>query len=66
MIWAIKDLGYAVGYTLDAVGPIVVASLLSIFLFREITAKAQLILYGCAFTCQLVGVILISACGQQG
>jgi len=66
MIWAIKDLGYAVGYTLDAVGPIVVASLLSIFLFREITAKTQLILYGCAFTCQIVGVIMISAFGQQG
>lgn len=35
-------LGFAVGYTLDAVGPIIVASLLSICWFREITGRRQL------------------------
>mmetsp|Transcript_50375 Transcript_50375/g.155751 ORF Transcript_50375/g.155751 Transcript_50375/m.155751 type:complete len:427 (+) Transcript_50375:64-1344(+) len=65
MIGGIRDLGYSVGYTLDAVGPIVVASMLSVFVFREITERRQLVRYWFAFTLQLAGVILIAANGKQ-
>ncbi|CAJ1405172.1 unnamed protein product [Effrenium voratum] len=45
MMQGIKYLGYSVGYTLDAVGPILVSSLLSVFVFREITGKKSLLIY---------------------
>lgn len=61
MISGISSLGFSIGYTLDAVGPIVIASLLSIFVFKEITDRHQLILYGIAFTLQVVGVICMSS-----
>lgn len=61
MITGISSLGFSIGYTLDAVGPIVIASLLSIFVFKEITERHQLILYGIAFTLQVVGVICMSS-----
>lgn len=61
MITGISSLGFSIGYTLDAVGPIVIASLLSIFVFKEITDRHQLILYGIAFTLQVVGVICMSS-----
>ena len=64
MISDIHDLGYSVGYTLDAAGPIMVSSLLSLFVFREITGKGQITLYFSAFSLQLVGVILISVYGK--
>eukprot|EP00439_Symbiodinium_sp_Y106_P023303 s127_g2.t2 len=65
MITGIADLGFSVGYTLDAVGPIAIASLLSIFVFQEITDKWQLMLYGVAFALQLLGVVLMSAAGSK-
>ncbi|CAK0877736.1 unnamed protein product, partial [Prorocentrum cordatum] len=64
MIGGIHELGYSIGYTLDAVGPIVVSSLISVFVFREITGEKQLKLFACAFLCQLVGVVLIAAFGH--
>eukprot|EP00427_Karlodinium_veneficum_P035116 CAMPEP_0169285746 /NCGR_PEP_ID=MMETSP1016-20121227/58882_1 /TAXON_ID=342587 /ORGANISM="Karlodinium micrum, Strain CCMP2283" /LENGTH=444 /DNA_ID=CAMNT_0009375313 /DNA_START=30 /DNA_END=1360 /DNA_ORIENTATION=- len=45
MIAGIHELGYSVGYTLDAVGPILVSSLLSIFVFKEIKGRKQLMMY---------------------
>jgi len=65
MILAIKSLGYSVAYTLDAVGPIVVASLLSIIFFKEIQGRRQISLYMLAFFCQLIGVGLICAFGKE-
>jgi glucose uptake protein GlcU len=65
MIAGIKNLGFGIGYTLDAVGPICVASLLAIFVFKEITGRRQLSIYWCAFACQLVGVILMTFFGKQ-
>merc|ERR1719384_2399138 len=64
MIGGIKQLGYGVGYTLDAVGPIVVASLLSIFVFKEISGARALVLYWGSFMCQLVGVVLMTVYGS--
>jgi len=64
MMKGIKYLGYSVGYTLDAVGPILVSSLLSVFVFREISGKKQLVIYFGAFSLQLVGVVLIAVFGQ--
>jgi len=61
----INSLGYAIGYTLDAVGPILVASILSIFVYKEIRGRRQLILYSVAETLQLVGVLLIVLYGDQ-
>lgn len=65
MIGGIKQLGYGLGYTLDAVGPIVVASFLSIFVFKEISGKKALTLYLGSFICQLIGVILITRYGSS-
>eukprot|EP00931_Biecheleriopsis_adriatica_P027709 TRINITY_DN16617_c0_g1_i3.p1 TRINITY_DN16617_c0_g1~~TRINITY_DN16617_c0_g1_i3.p1 ORF type:complete len:469 (+),score=68.18 TRINITY_DN16617_c0_g1_i3:55-1461(+) len=65
MVSGISVLGFSVGYTLDAVGPIVVASFLSVFMFKEITDRKQLMLYGLAFGLQLVGVVIMSAFGKQ-
>ncbi|CAE8673322.1 unnamed protein product [Polarella glacialis] len=66
MISAVSVLGFSVGYTLDAVGPIVVASLLSIFYFKEITDKRHLIMYAIAFALQLIGVVLMAVFGDRG
>eukprot|EP00928_Gymnodinium_smaydae_P045812 TRINITY_DN30494_c0_g1_i1.p1 TRINITY_DN30494_c0_g1~~TRINITY_DN30494_c0_g1_i1.p1 ORF type:complete len:521 (-),score=124.41 TRINITY_DN30494_c0_g1_i1:408-1970(-) len=65
MIYGIRDLGFSVGYVLDAVGPIIVASLLSIVVFREITDPKRLALYAGAFTLQLGGVILMTFFGRH-
>ncbi|CAJ1350174.1 unnamed protein product, partial [Effrenium voratum] len=65
MIKGIHQLGFAVGYTLDAVGPIIVASLLSICWFREITGRRQLMIYWTAEGLQLIGVVLITAFSKQ-
>ncbi|CAK9033173.1 unnamed protein product, partial [Durusdinium trenchii] len=56
----ISILGFSIGYTLDAVGPIVVASMLSIFVFKEMTQGKQLMLYWGSFTLQLAGVLLMT------
>lgn len=64
MMKGIANLGYSVGYTLDAVGPILVSSLLSVFVFKEITNRKPLMIYFGAFTLQLVGVLLIGTYGE--
>lgn len=65
MIVGIRELGYSIGYTLDAVGPIGVSSLLSIFWFKEITTRRQLVVYLGAELLQVAGVLLITAYGKQ-
>lgn len=65
MIASIDRLGYSIGYTLDAVGPIVVSSLLSLFYFREIRGVKQVSLYAVSFVLQLFGVVLISIFGSS-
>jgi len=64
MIAGIRDLGYSVGYTLDAAGPIMVSSLLSLLVFHEITGRTQILLYFAGFSLQLAGVSLIAAYGR--
>lgn len=65
MIKGIHELGFAVGYTLDAVGPIIIASIVSTCWFKEITGKRQLLIYWSAEALQLLGVILITAFSKQ-
>mmetsp|Transcript_38829 Transcript_38829/g.102608 ORF Transcript_38829/g.102608 Transcript_38829/m.102608 type:complete len:106 (-) Transcript_38829:64-381(-) len=64
MVAGIGELGYAVGYVLDAVGPVVVSSLLSMLVFREISGTSQILTYCAGFTLQLCGVILIAIYGK--
>mmetsp|Transcript_87737 Transcript_87737/g.183405 ORF Transcript_87737/g.183405 Transcript_87737/m.183405 type:complete len:413 (-) Transcript_87737:52-1290(-) len=63
MITGIGQLGYSVGYTLDAVGPIIVSSLLSVFVFREISGSKQLFLYALSLSLQVMGTTLIAVFG---
>eukprot|EP00928_Gymnodinium_smaydae_P027105 TRINITY_DN21073_c0_g1_i1.p1 TRINITY_DN21073_c0_g1~~TRINITY_DN21073_c0_g1_i1.p1 ORF type:complete len:477 (+),score=62.63 TRINITY_DN21073_c0_g1_i1:203-1432(+) len=64
MVCGIHEIGYSVGYTLDAVGPIVISSLISLFYYREIAGRRQLVLYSCGFCLQMVGVVLIAMFGR--
>ncbi|CAK9073061.1 Transmembrane protein 144 homolog B (Transmembrane protein 144 homolog 2) [Durusdinium trenchii] len=65
MIQGIHELGFAVGYTLDAVGPIIIASIMSMCWFKEISGRRQLMIYWSAEALQLLGVILITAFSKQ-
>merc|ERR1712032_1346235 len=65
MIEGIEQLGFAVGYTIDAVGPIIVASIISICWFNEITERRQLAIYWAAEGLQLLGVVLIAAFSER-
>ncbi|CAE7521151.1 tmem144A [Symbiodinium pilosum] len=65
MIVGISALGFSIGYTLDAVGPIVVASMLSIFVFKEISGPRQLLLYWLSFGLQFIGVVLMTVYGKH-
>lgn len=65
MIKGIHELGFAVGYTLDAVGPIIIASIVSICWLKEITGRRQLMIYWTAEALQLLGVILITVFSKQ-
>ena len=60
---ASADLGYSIGYTLDAVGPVMVSSIVSIVIYQEISGARQLLLFAVSFTCQVVGVLLIAIYG---
>eukprot|EP00929_Paragymnodinium_shiwhaense_P063734 TRINITY_DN31870_c0_g1_i1.p1 TRINITY_DN31870_c0_g1~~TRINITY_DN31870_c0_g1_i1.p1 ORF type:complete len:439 (-),score=68.62 TRINITY_DN31870_c0_g1_i1:233-1549(-) len=65
MVSGISALGFSLGYMLDAVGPIMVASLLSIFVFREIVGFKQIAIYSAAFSLQLVGVGIMTAFSEH-
>lgn len=66
MILGILKLGFTAGYTIDAVGPIIVSSILSIFVFKEITGRRQLALYVLVEVVQLIGVVLIAGFSKEG
>lgn len=59
MLYAISSVGYAAGYTFGAVGPTLVASAISFFIYKEIKKRKQRIYFGSAFCLQLVGVLMI-------
>eukprot|EP00929_Paragymnodinium_shiwhaense_P107825 TRINITY_DN74184_c0_g1_i1.p1 TRINITY_DN74184_c0_g1~~TRINITY_DN74184_c0_g1_i1.p1 ORF type:complete len:425 (+),score=34.56 TRINITY_DN74184_c0_g1_i1:78-1352(+) len=63
MLFGIRDLGYSIGYTLDAVGPVAVSSIVSIVFYKEISGGKQLALFFLSFTLQLIGVTLIAVFG---
>eukprot|EP00929_Paragymnodinium_shiwhaense_P033786 TRINITY_DN18494_c0_g1_i2.p1 TRINITY_DN18494_c0_g1~~TRINITY_DN18494_c0_g1_i2.p1 ORF type:complete len:425 (+),score=56.74 TRINITY_DN18494_c0_g1_i2:238-1512(+) len=65
MLSGIKGLGYSVGYTLDAVGPVIVSSMLSVAVYKEIQPGPQLIYFSISLLCQVVGVVLIALYGRQ-
>lgn len=64
-ITGISKLGFSIGFTVASVGPIMVASILSIFVFKEIRGRRQLMLYCAAESLQLVGVLLVAIFGKQ-
>lgn len=64
-ITGISLLGFSTGFTIASVGPIVVASILSIFVFKEIQGRRPLMLYCVAELLQLVGVLLVATFGKQ-
>jgi glucose uptake protein GlcU len=66
MMAGIRELGFGVCYTLDAVGPILVASLLSVFVFKEISGTRQLCIFFASFVLQAIGVTLIATMGSEG
>jgi len=59
MLVAIENLGFAAAYALDAVGPIMVASIIAAFL-GEIRRGLQATLFAVAVALQTVGVALIA------
>ena len=62
MLSAISGVGYAAGYTIGAVGPTLVASCISFFIYKEIKERKQRIYFATAFGLQLAGVLMI-CCG---
>ncbi|KAF4673085.1 hypothetical protein FOL47_011025 [Perkinsus chesapeaki] len=59
-LYGIDGMGYAAAYTLDAVGPVMVSSLLSIFVYKEIKQRKQRIIFAIAFCVQLTGCLLVA------
>lgn len=59
MLYAFSGLGYAAGYTIGAVGPTLVASCISFFIYKEIKEKKQRIFFATAFVLQMTGVLMI-------
>jgi len=62
----VKQLGFSICYTIDAVVPIAIAGLLSVFVFKEIQGTRSLLLFACAFVLQGTGVSLIAFFGSGG
>jgi glucose uptake protein GlcU len=62
----VKQLGFSICYTIDAVLPIAIAGLLSVFVFKEIQGTRSLMLFACAFVLQATGVTLIAFFGSGG
>jgi glucose uptake protein GlcU len=59
MLFSLTGLGYAAGYTIGAVGPTLVASCISFFIYKEIKEKKQRMYFGAAFLLQIAGVLMI-------
>jgi len=60
MCLAIDGLGFTAAYAFDAIGPVFVASTLSVVVFREITEYSQLRCFGFSCFVQAAGVTLIA------
>ncbi|KAF4657270.1 hypothetical protein FOL47_008532 [Perkinsus chesapeaki] len=58
MLYGIDGIGYAAAYTLDAVGPVMVASVLSLLWFKEIKETKQRIWFIASFLAQVAGCIM--------
>jgi glucose uptake protein GlcU len=58
-IFALQGLGYAAGYTIGAVCPTLIASCISLFIYKEIRQRKQRIYFAVAFALQLAGVFMI-------
>mmetsp|Transcript_38175 Transcript_38175/g.105230 ORF Transcript_38175/g.105230 Transcript_38175/m.105230 type:complete len:401 (-) Transcript_38175:248-1450(-) len=65
MVIGINGMGFSIGYSLDAVGPIIVSSLLSLLVYQEVTDYKHIAIYCAAEVAQLVGVVLIAAFSSQ-
>ena len=59
MLFAMTGLGYATGYAIGAVGPTLVASCISFFIYKEIKEKKQRWYFGTSFVLQIAGVLMI-------
>ena len=59
MLFALVGVGYAAGYTIGAVGPTLVASCISFFIYKEIKERKQRLYFATAFALQLAGVFMI-------
>jgi glucose uptake protein GlcU len=59
MLFALTGLGYAAGYTIGAVGPTLIASCISFFVYKEIREKRQRVFFISAFVLQIAGVLMI-------
>jgi len=62
---ALKLLGYSTGYTLGAVGPVMITSALSYFVFGEISNPTSVKYFAAALALQLVGVACVGG-GRAG
>ncbi|EER20030.1 conserved hypothetical protein [Perkinsus marinus ATCC 50983] len=60
MLYGIDGIGYAAAYTLDAVGPVMVASILSLLWFKEIKETRQRIWFVASFVTQVAGCIMVA------
>lgn len=59
MLYAISGIGYSAGYTFGAVGPTLVASAISFFIYKEIKSRKQRLYFSVAFVLQIAGVLMI-------
>ncbi|KAF4654082.1 hypothetical protein FOZ61_006064 [Perkinsus olseni] len=60
MLYGIDGIGYAAAYTLDAVGPVMVASVLSLLWFKEIKETRQRLWFTGSFVTQVAGCIMVA------
>ncbi|GAM21856.1 hypothetical protein SAMD00019534_050310 [Acytostelium subglobosum LB1] len=57
---ATQNLGYTVGFPIGSSGPLIVSSLWSVLLFKEIQGKKNLIFLGASFLFLITGIVLIT------
>jgi len=62
---ATQILGYAVGFPIASAGPLLVSSLWSVLLFREIRGAKNLLLLSLSFALLLSGIMLLAASDQK-
>jgi len=60
LMMATEILGYTIGFPIGSAGPLIVSSLWSVFYFREIRGKNNLVLLLGSFACLGAGIALLS------